>query len=154
MLTQTFVDAAGLRWIGKPAYPVSRFMQEIYRSAHVAAGLRLGIPTGVQIRDGMHMVRFSAVFRWREQACALSLEELEALNQERLDALSVYLQASAALQPAPVAVQAWIDACVALNMMMGLSYTIYEAVEAMLEREASENRIPPLILMQARLGLG
>ncbi len=151
VLTQTFVDAAGLRWIGKPAYPVSRFMQEIYRSAHVAAGLRLGIPTGVQIRDGMHMVRFSAVFRWREQACALSLEDLEALNQERLDALSVYLQASAALQPAPVAVRAWIDACVALNMMMGLSYTIYEAVEAMLEREAFENRIPPLILMQARL---
>ena len=94
---------------------------------------------------------FSAVFRWREQACALSLEDLEALNQERLAALSVYLQASAALQPTPVAVRAWIDACVALNMMMGLSYTIYEAIEAMLAREAFENRIPPLILMQARL---
>jgi hypothetical protein len=99
------------------------------------------------------MVRFSDVYRWRGQACALPLEELAALNQERQRAIATYLDACQGLRPVPAAVRSWIAACVLMNGVMGLSYTIHEAAERMLAAEARDSQVPALILLQARQAL-
>jgi phosphohistidine swiveling domain-containing protein len=153
LMTRTYVDAAGQRWIGKPAYQVLPFMQAIYMVAHRQAGQRLDIPTEVQVHDRVHLVRFSDIYRWRGQACALPLEELAALNQERQRAMATYLDACHRLRPAPAAVRAWIAGCVLMNGVMGLSYTIHEAAERLLAAEARDAQVPALILLQARQAL-
>jgi phosphohistidine swiveling domain-containing protein len=149
-MTATFVDAGGRRWIGKPAYVVTPFMQTIYAEAHRRAGHRLGVPTRVQVLDGLHLVCFSDNWLWRQQAYALSLDDLDALHQARAHAIAEFLAASQALNPAPPVVEAWIEALIELNAMIGLSYTLYEAAEQMLAQVARTSRIPALVLLQAR----
>lgn len=153
LMTRTYVDAAGQRWIGKPGYQVLPFMQAIYMIAHRQAGQRLDIPTEVQVHDRVHLVRFSDIYRWRGQACALPLEELAALNQERQRAMATYLDTCQRLRPAPAAIRAWIASCVLMNGVMGLSYTIHEAAERMLAAEARDAQVSALILLQARQAL-
>ena len=148
---QTYLGADGRRWIGKPRHPVSRFMQEIYRSCHKWMGERLSIPVTAEIQDGIHRMDFHELFRWRLKVRTMTLEDLEQLHRERLSAVKAYLDASDSIELTPDALLRWIELFIRMNAFMALAYIIYyKATEGLLEHEMAGKRTPEPYYSQVR----
>lgn len=156
---QTQTDPQGGRWIGKPNYLVSPFMQEIYLACHQWMGARLGAPVRAHIQGkpdgrGIHLVDFHDVFQWQVRLDAMTLEELEALHRERLETVSAYLHASAWFALTPDAVLEWLDQYLRMNAFMSVAYNIHRVTERLLENALSHQQVPWPYSLQVRPAMG
>jgi len=150
VLSRTRIDESGQRWIGKPGYPISLFMQNVYLRVHRQLGRRLDSPTRAEIVDGIHYLALEDVFSWSAVLRQKSLEELEAIDRERLAATEQFIAACAGLSPSPAGLFTWLAAYEDLNGWIGLGFSLYRATEALLSQLMAPYRIPGIYELHAR----
>ncbi len=150
VLSRTRIDGSGKRWIGKPGYPVSPYMQDVYLRVHQQIGRRLNSPAQAEIAGGLHWLCWDDVTRWSAVLGQKSLAELEALDRERLAATAQFNAACVALTPSAAGLSAWLAAYEGLNSWIGLGFSLYRATEALLSQLLAPYRFPGIYESQAR----
>jgi phosphohistidine swiveling domain-containing protein/glycogen synthase len=148
------IDDVGERWIGKPNYVITPFVQEIYLRAHRWAADRLGVKTALKIIDDIHVVNFHDIFGWRINMRKMNLDELEELHRERMENAKNYLAASESLELNPESVDNWIRYFVGLNAFIGIGYIVYRVTEGLFEQELSRKQIVEPYYSQVRPAMG
>ena len=149
-LGQTHVDSSGRRWIGKPNYPVSPFLQAVYLASQRWMGQRLGAAVESQIQDDVHRVDFHQLFAWRERLRSLDLAELEQLQHERSLAVDEFLRASDQFEVTASGLGEWLDAFIRINAFLAVAYDLYKVLDGQLEQALAYHGLPEPYYSQLR----
>lgn len=148
---QTLIDSDGLRWIGKPNEVTSKFLSEVHKKSHDWVSENLGLTkVSDRIDQGVYMVNFSDIHRWREELRKMSLDELLSIYDLWEQTIDAYMKASHDLVYDSISIEKWIDSYVALNGIMNLAFPLNEVVNGILESTYAEMQINEPYLTQFR----
>jgi phosphohistidine swiveling domain-containing protein len=143
----------GQRWIGKPAYALTAFMSDVYSSGHQLMASLLEIPTRLDFADGIHLIHFSDLSRWREKLRSMNLEQLENMHQDRIRTSTDYLRLSKEFNPTLVDFRAWLQLYTRLNSYIAVGYAFSRVTEGLMEEALKNKKLVEPYFSEVRTGM-
>ncbi len=143
----------GQRWIGKPTYALTLFMRDVYLSGHQWMASHLEVPTRLDFVDGIHIIHFSDLSRWREKLRLMSLDQLEAMHQDRTQTSTEYLKLSQEFNPTVINFRAWLQLYTRLNSYIAVGYAFSRVTEGLMEEALKNKGLAEPYFSQVRTGM-
>ena len=138
---QTFTDADGARYIGRPAEATGEALQWIHRMSHDVVSCEMGWPlVRHRVRDGHFEVLFEDIHSWRERLRAFTPDQLGAVLGRWERTLDRYIAVSEGIREENA--REWLHLYIRLNAYMNLSFPVYAVCCGQLNRALADRALP------------
>ena len=138
---QTFIDADGARYIGRPAEATGKALQIIHRMSHDFISREMGWRlVRHNVRDGRFEVLFEDIHHWRERLRSFTPCQISYSLREWDDTVSEYIHLSENISEENG--REWLRLYIRLNAYMNLSFPLYAICVGHLNKTLADRLLP------------